>query len=155
SDDGGGHVFRDDAICADAGRRERRLAAFERSDLLAAAPHADPAAKRVQTMSGGSRHVDRMARSRLEVLEPEVLAVDRSRDAGAHAPLLDDEVLGPSRREIEGFERAFDVEVAQRKTNVVPRAQRRPWAANFEREHAATFRVAERVHFGRSGLAAR
>src|SRR6185436_1039243 len=125
SHDGRGRVLRDDAIRADAGGRERRLAAFERSDLLTAAPYADAALKRVQTMRRGSRHVDREGRRRLEVLEPEVLAVDRSRDAGAHALLLDDEVLGPSRREIEGFERAVDVEAAQRKTNVVPRAQRR------------------------------
>src|SRR6187551_1364497 len=145
----------DDSVRADADRNERGLAARERADLLASAPSADVARDRMQTMRARIRHVDGETRRRLEMLEPKVLAIDGAADSGPHLLRFDDEVLRARRCEIHGLERVFDVELAQRKAHVVPGAERRPRTADLEREHGAPFRIAERMDFGRSRLAAR
>ena len=151
-----GAVLGDHAVRADAGRNECRLAALERPELAAAAAlQADAACEGVQAMRRRRGHVDGEARRRLEVLEPEVLAVDGAAHAGPHALRLDDEFLGASRREIQRLECSVDVEVAQRKPHVVPRSHRRARAPDLERKHVAALGIAERVHLRRRRLAAR
>src|ERR1700741_5345821 len=82
SDERGGAVLRDHAIRADASRNECRLSTLQRPELpTAAAGKAAAARERKQTMRRRRRHLDREARSRLEMLEPEVLAID----GAAHA----------------------------------------------------------------------
>src|SRR6188508_1152476 len=115
SDDGRRRTLGHDPVRADAGRNERGLAALDDADLLFSAPDADAARDRMQTMRSRSRHVDGEARRRLEMLEPKVFAVDGATDSWPHLRQRDDEFLGTCRREIHGLERAFDVEVAQRK----------------------------------------
>src|SRR5262245_16592989 len=94
SDDVRGPAIGDDAVRTDAGRNERGLAARERLDQLRSTLHAYGARERVQTVRRRSREVDRGIARGLEMLEPEVFAIDAAADTGPNALPLDDELLG-------------------------------------------------------------
>src|SRR5688572_12529774 len=94
------------------------------------------------------RHVDTRAGYGGQVLEPKTLGVDRALYAGSYRLPRDDELLGPSRAQVQRGERRFTVDFPQRKAHVIPQPVRRTRKTDLEREQAAALRVAECVRLG-------